>query len=521
MLYVFDDFVLDTDRRELRRGTMRVDLEPQVFDLLAYLLRTRDRVASRDDLIAAVWHGRIVSESTLSSRINAARSAIGDDGAAQRLIRTLPRKGFRFVGEAREQSETPTAVTHTPTLGSLSLHPSGPTIAVLPFSNMSGDTQSDYFADGITEEIITALSHCSGIQVIARNSSFIYKGRAVDVRTVGRELGVRYVLEGSVRHTNGRLRITAQLIESSGGTHLWADKYDGSLSDVFELQDRIAATAASIIEPRLRFSEVERLRRSRPQNMDAYDLWLRAVSLSLDFTEASMVSAIAHLERAIEIDPSFALAMASHAYYQAQCYFQGWKLAPEATHTNAAQLAWTAVEIAKNDANVLWQSAFAVWTLEKDGPRARELCRRALLTNPNSAMALAMTGWIEAVNGNPEGGRRLIEQSQRLNPQHPRAWFIQTGMALACLAEGKYSEAAEWAERALMHNRRIAVALRVLAVAQVNTGQLARAKMTAREILAIHPSLTITLLRKRLPFVSEPLLTIYLDSLKEAGIPCD
>src|SRR5215813_2478939 len=207
---------MDTDRRELRRGSELRSIEPQVFDLLEYLIRNRERVVSKDDLLATVWSGRTVSDATVASRLNAARAAIGDNGEEQRVIRTILRKGFRFVGIVREELKdaTATAERSTPDL------PASPSIAVLPFQNMSGDLEHEYFADGIVEEIITALSRMSGLFVIARNSSFTYKGRAVDVRQVGRELGVRYVLEGSVRKAGSRVRITGQLIDASAGAHL-------------------------------------------------------------------------------------------------------------------------------------------------------------------------------------------------------------------------------------------------------------------------------------------------------------
>ena len=198
MLYVFEDFSLDCDRRELRRGNELLSIEPQVFDLLQYLIRNRDRVVSKDDLISAVWHGRIVSEATLSSRINAARSALRDSGNEQRLIRTIIRRGIRFVGAVREDAGTKGTTAVDPPKAALGL-PDRPSIAVLPFVNMSGDAEQDYFADGMVEDIITGLSRIRWLFVIARNSSFAYKGRAVDVKQVGRDLGVRYVLEGSVR----------------------------------------------------------------------------------------------------------------------------------------------------------------------------------------------------------------------------------------------------------------------------------------------------------------------------------
>ncbi len=527
MIYLFGDCTLDTDRRELRRESVIIDIEPQVFDLLEFLIRQRDRVVSRDDVLEAVWQGRIVSESTLSSRINAARAAIGDDGVGQRLIRTLPRKGLRFVGEVREEQvaarieTTSSAVSEgSPVVRRTDAAvPDGPSIAVLPFTNMSGDPESDYFADGMAEEIITALSRCSGILVVARNSSFTYKGRAVDVRQVGRELGVGYVLEGSVRRSADRLRITAQLIEATAGTHLWADRFDGTLNDVFELQDRIAETAAAIIEPSLRFAEQERVRRHPPKSLDAYELWLRALSLSGEFTRESMDAALNCLERAIEIDPIYAPAMASAAYYYAHSHFQGWGEQPDRQRARAIQLAGDAVDLARTDANVLWQSAFAVWTFERDGLRALDLFRRSLHINPNSAIALGMAGWVEAANGNPVEGRKLLERSQRLSPRYPRGWFVSTGMAIACLADSKFQEAVTWAEKALAENPRFGVALRVLAVALVNDGQLDRAKKMVLEALKLEPHLTLSGLRTRIPLRHAPILDLYRESLTKAGLP--
>jgi TolB-like protein len=234
--FLFEDCTVDTDRREIRRGTAIVSPGPQVFDLLVYLIRNRDRVVSKDDLLEAVWRGRIVSEQTLTSHINAARKAIGDSGDEQRLIRTVPRKGFRFVGEVREaRATTASAVAAPPPATPVATEalalPDRPSIAVLPFANLSGAPQQDYLSDGITEDIITELSRFSELLVIARNSSFQYKGKAVDIRQVGRELGARYVLEGSVRWSGDRIRIAAQLIYAATGAHRWAERYDRELHD--------------------------------------------------------------------------------------------------------------------------------------------------------------------------------------------------------------------------------------------------------------------------------------------------
>src|SRR5271156_4095880 len=232
--FLFSDHRLDTDRRELHRGSEAIVMEPQVFDLLVYLVENRERVVSKDDLLASIWGGRIVSDSTLPSRINAARKAVGDSGDEQKLIRTIARKGFRFVGDVRQSTggepahAEPEDEGHEPPRPALPL-PDRPAIAVLPFTNMTDDPTQEYFSDGISEDIITALSKLRWFFVIARNSSFIYKGKAVHLKQVANELGVGYVVEGSVRKSGDRVRITAQLNDVATGSHIWAERYDRSL----------------------------------------------------------------------------------------------------------------------------------------------------------------------------------------------------------------------------------------------------------------------------------------------------
>ena len=276
MRYLFKDYSLDTDGRELYRGTNVVSIAPQVFDLLDYLIRNRERVVSKDDLINAIWNGRSVSDAALTTRLNVARSVIGDSGEGQRLIKTLPRKGFRFVGQVREApAPTGAAATDSPVdLPNPSL-PEKPSIAVLPFENMSGDPEQEYFADGMVEKITTALSRFKWLFVIARNSSFTFKGRAVDIKEVGRRLGVRYVLEGSVRKASGKVRITGQLVDAVTGAHIWADRFERDLTDVFALQDEVTVAVISAIQPKLFQTEIAMAARRRPENLTAYDYYLR------------------------------------------------------------------------------------------------------------------------------------------------------------------------------------------------------------------------------------------------------
>ena len=268
-----------------------------------YLIQHRDRVVSRDDLIASVWGGRIVSESTLSSRINSARAAIGDSGEQQQWIRTIARKGVRFIGDVRgtrrpqrcERRQRATGLARC--ARGQSVLPDKPSIAVLPFTNMSGDPEQEYFSDGITEDIITALSRLRWFFVIARNSAFAYKGKRIDVRQVGRELGVRYVLEGSVRRSGQRLRITGQLFDATTGTHIWSERYDRELTDIFALQDEITASVAAAIEPKLLAAEAVRSERRSAADLDAWDLVTRALAHYWRMTTADSKTAIDMLRR--------------------------------------------------------------------------------------------------------------------------------------------------------------------------------------------------------------------------------
>jgi TolB-like protein len=309
MRLAFADHVLNIAQRELSRGGVPVAIEPQVFDLLVYLVENRDRVVGKDELLAHVWRGRVVSDATIDSRVKAARQAVGDSGAAQTVIRTFARKGVRFVAETRQERapilgglERGGVADVSPATDAVLTLPDKPSIAVLPFANLSDDPEQEYFADGMVEEIITALSRIRWLFVIARNSTFTYKGQAVDIRQVGRELGVRYVLEGSVRKAGGRVRITAQLIEAETGAHVWSERFDRDLSDVFAVQDEITESIVANIEPRLYTAENFRAQRKPPEALDAWGLVMRALSLFWRVTRADNSAARALLEKAIAID---------------------------------------------------------------------------------------------------------------------------------------------------------------------------------------------------------------------------
>ena len=409
MFYLFEDFGLDTDRRELCRGVAPIPVEPKVFDLLEYLIRNRERVVSKDDLIATIWSGRIVSESALTTCINAARTAIGDSGDDQRLIKTLSRKGVRFIGRIDEKEGKPPAVVPMDAAASGPSHPSvalpdKPTVAVLPFANMSGDPEQEYFSDGITEDIITDLSKVSTLNVLSRNTTFTFKGKAVEIGQIAQRLKVSYVIEGSVRKAGGRVRITAQLIDASKDSHIWGERYDRDLNDIFALQDEIARTIVEALKIRLLPEDREAIESRSTKDPKAYQLYLLARFYRLQYHPRPIKIALNFCRRALEVDPDYARAWALAAICEAFLFIGG---ASEEPGLSAAERA-----------------------LSLDPTLAEAHAAKGLALNQLGESALAMTAH---------------EESLRLAPDSydVRACFAHTNMVL-----GNYETAIEHYERA-------------------------------------------------------------------------
>src|SRR5215475_2567101 len=317
----FANFEIDVARHELRCGGKIIPIEPQVFDLLVHLIRNRNRIVSREELIDAVWKGRVISEATLSSRVSAVRRAIGDNGDDQLFVRTHHKRGFRFVGQVAPYETVtpdrrpvaasgPEAWAHNNAVMPALALPDKPSIAVLPFQNRSGDSIQEYFADGLTEDIITGLSRQRWFFVIARNSSFAFKDELVDVRKVASELGVRYVLEGSVRKASGRVRVTAQLVDASKGINLWADRYDRDLANIFELQDEITNRVIDSVGSQIIVAEAARVQRKPPQNIEAWDWVMQALPHMWRMSVEEQRLAQDCLRQAIALDPEYAHAHA-------------------------------------------------------------------------------------------------------------------------------------------------------------------------------------------------------------------
>jgi TolB-like protein len=491
MLFQFDKFLLDTDKRELTGdGGVVVHVEPQVFDLLLHLAQNASRVVSKDELIERVWNGRAVSDAALNSRINAARRAIGDSGEKQAIIRTVQRRGFLFAADVttRASEVADAAQRNARSEGAPSglALPDKPSIAVMPFHNLSGDSAQDYFADGMVEDIVTGLSRIKWLFVIARNSSFTYKGQAVNVKRVGRELGVRYVMEGSVRKAGERVRISAQIVEAATGVQLWAQRYDSLLDDIFALQDEITLSVVGAIEPSLRDAEIERVKRKRPGNLDAYDLVLRALPSAYVAMPEHAAKAVPLLEQALALEPDYADAHGLLAWcYQFLFLRAGFE---EASRIAAIRHARAAITHGRDDATALALGAFVIGLMEHDRVAAREAFERALTLSPSSAFALFLGGIFQAWAGEAERAIDWAERALRLSPFDRLAFGGHQAVAIGNFRRAQYEEAAIAARRAILSNPSFSVTHSLLAAALAKLGRTAEAKAAARQVLALQPS---------------------------------
>lgn len=523
MHYVFGDCLLDPDRRELSRGSEIVATGPKVFDLLVYLLERRERVVSKDELLDAVWKGRIVSESTLASHINLARNAIGDSGRAQRLLRTVARKGFRFVGPvntvANEAAGAPPGHERTATTVSVLALPDKPSIAVLPFLNLSGDPEQDYLIDGVVEDILSALSRIRWLFVIARNSSFIYKGRAVDVKQVGRELGVRYVLEGSIRKSAKRARITGQLIDASSGGHIWAERFEGSLNDIFDLQDQVSASVVGAIARQLESAEIERAKRKPTDSLDAYDYYLRGRATVNLGTRSAMEQGLAHFVTAIELDAEYAAAYGMAAW----CHFwrkvNGWMTDRTREIEEGTRLAWRAVELGHDDAVALTRGGHALAHFTGDLDLSIGSVDRALALDPNLASAWFLGGFLRTEHGDHDSAIEYFARAMRFSPLDPEFFRMQAGMALAHLFMQRYDEASSWAEQAYRQLPSFLMVVGILAASHALAGRDAAAHKAMEQMRRLAPTLSISSLGNWLPLRRSKDLETLVDGLRRAGLP--
>jgi TolB-like protein/Tfp pilus assembly protein PilF len=521
MQFLFADHVLDTSRRELHRGAARIAVEPQVFDLLTYLMQNCARVVSKDDLIASVWGGRIVSDSTLASRINAARKALGDSGGEQKLIRTIARKGIRFVGAVHARGEA--AIANDPAPDALqetaraALPPADrPAIAVLPFVNMSGEPEQDYFSDGISEDIITALSKLRWFLVIARNSSFSYKGRSVPMRQIAEDLGVGYVVEGSVRKCGDRVRITAQLIDVSTGSHVWAERYDRSLADVFAVQDEITEAIVAAIEPQLYAAENFRARRKPPENMDAWDLVVRALSHYWQVTPQDNIVAQALLEKAIAIDPNYGQALGVLAVTHTFGASMGW--ADMATSVPAAERAALAAIQADSEDPWAHHALGSVCLFARQFDHSLAEFELALRLNPNFSLAQGFHGLVLSYCERWEEGAGAARRALRLSPRGPFSAIYSGIAAYAAFVGRNYHEATRLAREAIRQRGDYVGAHRVLTAAAAMAGEIDVARAALQELRRTQPNISLAWIACHVPIKQDAAREHYLEAFRRAGL---
>jgi TolB-like protein/cytochrome c-type biogenesis protein CcmH/NrfG len=522
--FLFENHRLDAERRELVCAGESVPIEPQVFDVLLYLLTHRDRVVGKDELFDNVWDGRIVSESTLTSRINAVRRAISDSGREQRLLRTVARKGFRFVGEVTVEQPAPPhtslpdqAKARDAALPRVALPVlDRAAIAVLPFSNLSGEAEQEYFSDGISEDIITALSKLRWFYVIARNSSFVYKGKSVHLKQIADDLGVAYVIEGSVRKEGERVRITAQLNEVETGSHIWAERYDRDLADVFAVQDEITESIVAAIEPRLYAAENFKAQRKAPDSMDAWDLVMRALSHYWRVTRQDNTVAQALLEKAIKIDPNYGQALGVLAASRTFGAHMGWEeMATAIPIAERASLA--AIHADSEDAWAHFGLAGAYLHTRRFDDCLAEF-ELALRLNPSFAPARGYYGVALAYCGRWDEGDRAARQALRLSPRDPLA-AVYYGVASYCqFVGGNYEEAISLSRESLRLRSDFVGGHRVLTAAAAMTRQRDLASASLKALLQVQPGLSLKWLASEMPFKHEHERDRYLEAFRWAGL---
>lgn len=520
LLYSFENYTLDTDRRELRRGFDLIGVEPQVFDLLEYLIRNGDRVVSREDLLASIWGGRIVSESAVGSRINAVRSALNDTGGEQRLIKTFRRKGVRFVGTLREEKKTEDAnVTNfIPERSGTELTlPDKPSIAVLPFANIGGDSEQEYFADGIVEDIITELSRIRSLFVIARNSSFAYRGKSIDVKLIGRELGCAYLVEGSLRKAGDRARVTAQLIDALTGAHIWADRYDRNLHDIFLVQDEIVQAVVASIQTQVQIhvsSAVDP--RDRP-HLATWELVKKAWKEAYQLSNGGLTRAAEIARQVVAQDPQAAAGHQVLASALFQAIFMDFAADAVVARDEALSAATRALEIEPKDELSQWVFALVIGILYDDTARACSALHQAIELNPNFSLGYGSLGTILALAGRSDESIANNMIAIRLNPKDPSLFFRYSGLAMAYHAKSDFVACRVWAERSISRKPNWWMGHALLASSCAYLGEMAAARAAA-DVLKLTLSSTgigsISLFR----FSHQDVLRQLKEGLKRAGM---
>jgi TolB-like protein len=518
----FSHFSVDLARGCLRKGQNEVSLRPKTFEVLIHLASNAGKLVRKEELADVVWPNVTVSDASLVQCIRELRQKLGDD--EHHLIKTVSRRGYLLdvptstsdIASGQDPEAAKTTAAEFPS-SALPL-PDRPSIAVLPFTNLSGELEQEYFADGIVEDIITALSRMRWLFVIARNSSFTYKGRTVDAKQVGRELGVRYLLEGSVRKSVNRVRIAGQLIDASTGTHLWADRFDGALDDIFDLQDRVTESVVGAIEPKLHQAEIERAMRKPTASLDAYDTYLRGLARIRNRSNEANDEALALWRTALALDPEFALAYAMATFCYCRRKGEGWITQQDVAETR--RLARRAVEFGKDDAGALCFAGYALAFVVGELDDGAAFVDQALILNPNLAHAWHWGGWTKLYLGEPDAAIGRQARAMRLSPVDPSIYMMQSATAHAHFFAGRYREASSWARMALREQPDYQSALRIAASSYVLDERHEEAREMMARLRQGHPALRLANLRNVLgPYRQVEYVSKYEDALRKAGLP--
>jgi TolB-like protein len=477
-------FRLDGSAKILFHDTEPVGLGRRAVTLLQLLVERAGAPVSKDALIEAGWPGLAVEEGNLTVQIAAVRRVLRQ-ASGETWIETLPRRGYRYIGPlSRAEDESSVAVPMPEAIPGLLDRPS---IAVLPFRSLDDDPEQEYFADGVVEEIITGLARIKGVLVISLNSTFTYRDKAVDVKQIGREFGVRYVLEGSVRRANKRVRVSAQLVEAATGAHLWAERYDREFEDIFKLQDEITLSVVGAIEPNLREAEIERVRRKRPDSLDAYDLVLRAIPHVYAATPEEALKGIPLLERALVLQGDYAGAHGLLAWCHEILFVRAGQ--SEDNRIAAIRHARAALAHGRDDATALGIGGFVIAMVEHDRATAFQAFEQALALSPSSALPLLLGAIALAYGGEAEQAIDYGERALRISPVQDRAnFYSHHALSIAYFLTGQYDEAANAARRAIQSGPDVSVSHCFLVAPLIKLGRIEEAKVFASRVLALQPS---------------------------------
>ncbi len=507
----------------MRCGSDTVKLEPKVMRVLVYLANRHGQTVTRDELARAVWSGTVVGDDAVTNAIIKLRKAFGDDSRSPKVIETIPKLGYRLVSKIQSlQDDEGRADTDMAPVGSnadsAGPRTESPTIAVLPFRNVSGDPEQDYFSDGITEDIITALANVRSFQVASPPSVFIYKNRDVDVKTVGRELGARYVIEGSVRRAANRMRVSASLSDAAAAHTVWAQRFDGTPQDIFDFQDEITQAIVGAVGPQLSRAEADRAIQKRPESLDAYEHLLRALFLMNKRTEADAQVALDHCYKAIDLDARYARAYAFASWcYRRHVQLRGMVLSDK-DRAECIRLIEEALRLDEEDPVVLWQASVSVSYVQGNLERGLDLANRSIEMDPNSTRAYKARGSIYYLLGMPDEAIADVERAQKLSSKDPSLWVAYSILAIGHFQLKHYEDCITWSRRALAENVNNVRVQPVLAASLALTGELDEARAFIRGWKTEDPELTVTRLEERFCMGRSPNLEAFRNALRKAGL---